>query len=184
LALAVAHSDGSGELDVLSLPRVVLLAHLPVAAGGQTQFSGDGSRLLYRDDSGQVWTIDTRTWKGRGLPLTGHVDPGDFALAPGDRLLATTARDGTAQLWDVESGRAIGSPLSLGVARPVSAAFTAGGTALVTLADDGRGAVWDLRPQSWQLRACAIAGRPLTRAEWQDALPGRAYAPACAPGSR
>ena len=29
-------------------------------------------------------------------------------------------------------------------------------------------------------RACAVAGRTLTRAEWNDALPERTYAPACA----
>ena len=28
-------------------------------------------------------------------------------------------------------------------------------------------------------RACAVAGRKLTRAEWNDVLPGRPYAPAC-----
>ena len=28
-------------------------------------------------------------------------------------------------------------------------------------------------------RACTIAGRTLTRAEWDDVLPARDYAPAC-----
>ncbi len=182
LALAIAHADGTGEVDVLSVPRLVMVARIAASAGGQTTFSRDGRRLFYRDDSGQVSTIDTRTWTVRGLPLNGAAKPADFALAPDDRTLVTTSADGTAQLSDVASGRAIGSPLRVGVARPVSAAFVAGGTALVTIADDGHGAVWDLRPRSWQIRACSIAARPLTRAEWQDVLPGRAYAPACADG--
>ena len=38
---------------------------------------------------------------------------------------------------------------------------------------------WDVRPSSWSRHACAVAGRTLTRAEWQDALPGRDYEPAC-----
>ena len=183
LAVAIAHSDGTGELDVLSVPRFALVAKVPVAPGGQTEFSRDGRRLLYRDDSGQVWTIDTRTWRVRGLTVGGRAKPGDFALAPDNRRLATTSGDGTAQLWDISSGRTIGSPLGVGVTRPVSATFVAGGTALVTLADDGRGAVWDLRPRAWQTRACTIAGRPLTRAEWRHVLPDRPYEPACAHGA-
>jgi hypothetical protein len=44
--------------------------------------------------------------------------------------------------------------------------------------------VWDVRPASWAARACAVAGPPLTRAEWREALPGRGYAPACRPRSQ
>jgi hypothetical protein len=35
-------------------------------------------------------------------------------------------------------------------------------------------------PSSWARFACAVAGRTLSRAEWQEALPGRDYSPACA----
>ena len=45
----------------------------------------------------------------------------------------------------------------------------------------GRAYRWDVRPSSWARHACAVAGRTLTRSEWQDVLPGRDYAPACAP---
>jgi hypothetical protein len=53
------------------------------------------------------------------------------------------------------------------------------GTRVVTLDDNGRGSLWDIQPQSWARRACEVAGRSLTRAEWNDALPERTYAPAC-----
>ena len=95
-------------------------------------------------------------------------------------MLATTSSDGTTQLWDIPSGRPIGTPLPGDPNHPVSAAFVEGGTHLVTLDDNGRGYVWDVQPHSWARRACAIAGRTLTRAEWQNALPERDYAPACA----
>jgi hypothetical protein len=55
----------------------------------------------------------------------------------------------------------------------------AGGTGLVTIGRDGRGSLWDLRPESWARRACAVAGRTLSRSEWRAALPERDYAPAC-----
>ena len=44
----------------------------------------------------------------------------------------------------------------------------------------GQGAVWDVDPESWERRACALANRTLTRQEWEEFLPGRAYEPACA----
>ena len=53
-----------------------------------------------------------------------------------------------------------------------------GGDRLAVFAERG-GYVWDVRPEAWERRACAVAGRRLTRAEWEAALPGREYAPAC-----
>ena len=59
-------------------------------------------------------------------------------------------------------------------------AFVDTGTHLVTVYDDGHGWSWDIRPRSWERRACEVAGRMLTRAEWQDALPEHRYDPTCA----
>jgi WD40 repeat protein len=179
VAATVAGPDGNGLLDILSMPRLTLAAHRPAIAGRQTQFSHDGRRLFYGDDAGRVWVLDTRTWKPRGPPLAGRAAAGRFALSPDDRVLASTAADGSTQLWQVSSGRPIGTALPGVAGRPVSAAFIDGGTELVTLHDNGRGYVWDLRPETWARRACAIAGRALTRTEWHDALPERHYQPAC-----
>ena len=95
-------------------------------------------------------------------------------------MVAVTANDGTTQLWDVPSRRPIGGALPGVAGRHVSTAGVERGRKLVTLDENGRGYVWDVRPQSWAQRACAIAGRTLTRAEWHDALPERDYAPGCA----
>jgi DNA-binding SARP family transcriptional activator/WD40 repeat protein len=180
LAATVVHKGGTGELDILSMPRLALLKQVPASPGRQIQFSRDGRVMFYGDDAGRVWTLDTRTWKPRGTPLAGQASPGAFALSPDERTLATTSSDGTTRLWDIPSRRPIGSALTGTVDRAVSAAFVDEGTQLVTLHDDGRGYLWDAHPQSWAERACAVAGRTLTRAEWQDALPDRDYAPACA----
>jgi hypothetical protein len=37
----------------------------------------------------------------------------------------------------------------------------------------------DMDSSTWTSEACSMAGRTLTRAEWSQFLPGRAYAPAC-----
>ena len=51
-----------------------------------------------------------------------------------------------------------------------------------TFGDTGQGFVYELRPAAWKQHACEVAGRVLTRREWELYLPGRAYAPACRSG--
>jgi WD40 repeat protein len=180
LGATVVREDGTGELDILSIPRLAVLARVRARAGTQTQFSRDGRQLFYGDDAGLVWTLDTRTWKPRGSPLGSQSGAGRFALSADSRVLAITAGDGTTQLWDVPSRRQIGGALPRVAGRHVRTAFVDGGNELVTLDENGRGYVWDVRPRSWARRACSVAGRPLTPAEWRDALPDRDYKPACA----
>jgi WD40 repeat protein len=176
---SIVHTDGNGELNILRLPRLELLAQKPAAPGRQTQFSRDGRRLFYGDAAGAVWTLDTHTWRPVGPPLRSGSGPGWFALSPDERLMATSRSDGSTQLWDLPSGRPIGTPLPGVPGSPARAAFVANGTGLVTIGRDGRGNLWDLRPESWARRACAIAGRTLSGSEWRNALPERGYAPAC-----
>jgi hypothetical protein len=45
--------------------------------------------------------------------------------------------------------------------------------------DSGNAVAWSLDPAVWAQRACEIAGRNLTEAEWNAFLPGRPYAPGC-----
>jgi WD40 repeat protein len=179
LAATVAGRD-RGHLDVVSLPRLNSIAHVPAALGEWGRFSHDGRLLLLGDYAGRAWLFDTRTWKPRGQPLVGHTRAVlTVSLSADGRTLATTSLDGTTRLWDVASGRTIGTPLPGVPDHPVSGAFVDNGRGLVTAYDNGRAYLWDVRPDSWARRACEIAGRTLTRAEWHDVLPERDYAPAC-----
>jgi hypothetical protein len=63
--------------------------------------------------------------------------------------------------------------------RQVAPEFSPDGAYLFAITDAGRSYRWDVRPSSWEQRACAVAGRRLTRAEWREALPGRSYTPEC-----
>jgi WD40 repeat protein len=173
-------ADDSGALDVLAIPRLQLVRQAVVPPVTQMAFSRDGKILFSADGTGRVWLLDARTWKPLGAPLLANASR--LAIDPSDRLLATSSTAGAVQLWDVSSGRPQGGTLpgTGGGGGPAQVAFVAGGSALVTLGTDGSGFVWDVRAQSWARRACAVAGRPLTAAEWRDALPELSYSASCA----
>jgi WD40 repeat protein len=83
------------------------------------------------------------------------------------------------RLWDIKTGQALGAPLPGVPSRHVATYFTPNGTHLIASSDTGRAYLWDIRPASLIRQACDIAGRQLTRAEWQQFLPGHDYDPAC-----
>jgi WD40 repeat protein len=180
LLVTATQRGGRGLVNILGMPRLQLLRRIVMPTAEQVLFSQDRDVLLYRDNAGHVGRLDTRAWTPVGAPLSGQQYLGSFAVDPRGGLLATTSTRGVVRLWDIGSGRPLGAALPGVPGRPAQAAFVAGGSALVTLYDDGRGFVWDVRPQSWARRACAVAGRTLTRAEWRQAFPNRRYAPACA----
>ena len=81
-------------------------------------------------------------------------------------------------LWDLPTQREVGAPPGV-PGRLTVPQFTPDGRSLLAITDAGRAYLWDVRPSRWMRQACDVAGRTLTRTEWQDALPGRDYAPAC-----
>jgi WD40 repeat protein/uncharacterized membrane protein YkvA (DUF1232 family) len=173
LAAAVSDLDGAGAaIEILSVPRLAHLTTMRAPAGQTLRFSPDGRLLAFGDVQGRVWLYDTRTWRPRGRPLLAHTGAVlTVSLSPDGRMLATTSDDGTTRLWDVSSGRPIGAALPGFAGHELAAAFADGGRRLVTLHDNGRGYLWDISPRSWARRACQVAGRTLTRAEWNGALP-------------
>jgi WD40 repeat protein/DNA-binding SARP family transcriptional activator len=173
--------DPATAIQILSVPSLAPMTTVRAPAVKTVQFSPDGRLLAFGDLQGRVRFYDTRTWRPRGRPLIAHTGAVDTVnLSPDGQTLATTSDDGTTRLWDLASRRPIGAALPGPAGHDLAAAFVDGGTHLVTLYDNGRGYLWDIRPQSWARRACRVAGRTLTRAEWNDALPEHTYAPACA----
>jgi WD40 repeat protein len=172
--------EGATAIEILSVPQLAQIKTLPTHAGTALRFSPDGRLLVFGDLRGRVWLYNTQTWTPRGSPLVAHTGAVvTVSFSPDGRTLATTSDDGTTRLWDVSSARAIGTALPGPAQHYVAAAFVDGGTHLVTLDDNSHGNLWDIQPHSWARRACQIAGRTLTRTEWNAALPERTYAPAC-----
>jgi WD40 repeat protein len=142
-------------------------------------FSPDGKELFVQDFNGKVTGFDPHT--GRSIatfpaPASGYSNL--LFTADGKWLVGS---DTTAiYVWDGRTRQLVVSqlsPPSNGATDALALAatddrrlFVATQTSLVAI---------DMDPSTWESQACSMAGRTLTRAEWTQFLPGRAYAPAC-----
>ncbi|KAG2344713.1 WD40 repeat-like protein [Suillus weaverae] len=85
--------------------------------------------------------IDTATWSGLYLDTS---YPDTILLSPNQRILASTSPfDKTAQLWNLETNKPIGTPLHH-QSYPDSATFSADGKFLVTSCHDDYMYTWDV----------------------------------------
>jgi WD40 repeat protein len=166
-------------LDAATLRRRAVLADSETTRYF-AHFTGDGRHVLGGGLGGRV-----RIWSAETGRLVGSVFAGNTeevlwpSMSPDHRMLATGSVDGTIRLFDLASRRPLGVPLPGLPNRPAAPLFTPDGAQLLAITTAGDSYRWDVRPSAWTRHACAVAGRPLTRSEWNEALPGRPYAPAC-----
>jgi class 3 adenylate cyclase/WD40 repeat protein len=138
--------------------------------------------LAATGDTGQVFLVDTGRRAVVGEPLaSGATQLLAVVASPDGSRIAATSWDGALRLWDRASGRALAPPLAGHAAFTRAVAWTDPGH-LLTGAFTGTVVSWDLAPQEWADRACALAGRDLTRAEWARHLPDEPYRRTCATG--
>ena len=86
----------------------------------------------------------------------GTTDGSTIAANGGDHLVT---------LFDVESGTVLGTPLSIADGEFNNVALSPEGSWLA-FAGGGGTLVWSLDPQRWLEAACEVAGRDLSRDEW------------------
>ena len=144
-------------------------------------FSPDSRRLLVRADSGDaIIELDPRTGEpiGPGYPGAERGDYGTIAFSADARwLFSRTPLSLSA--YDVSNRRLLFNDLPLASNMGEGSMAVAPDGYLYAATDSGVARL-DIDPQHWEDVACRLAGRSLTREEWDQLLPGRPYAPACA----
>jgi WD40 repeat protein/tetratricopeptide (TPR) repeat protein len=137
----------------------------PLVTGGTPRFAvfrGDGRQFLTVSDGGggpegngsavQVWDAEARP---TGSALLCRVPVHAAALAADGKTALTGGDDGTAVLWDVETGKPVGGPLRHG--RAVRAvAISPDARTLLTGSEDGTARLWEVTAEG----ACERAALP------------------------
>jgi WD40 repeat protein len=141
--------------------------------------SPDGRHLMGLDTDRRVrlMNLTTGTW----LPPATRADWASdftFVYSPDGTQVASSGPD-RIRLWDGRTGQYQASmPLPEG-APDVSIAFLPDSDGLLVTTVEGSSWTIPTRTSAWSDRACAIAGRNLTQAEWDQHFPGRAYRAQC-----
>jgi WD40 repeat protein/DNA-binding SARP family transcriptional activator len=141
--------------------------------------SNDGTTLVTGGQSSgeRFWNLSTGD--PIGSPISSHpVNTVD--LSPDGRTLAAAGR-GWVTVRDVGTESILGRSWSPGAAATdqLAALFAPDGHRLFIVSATGDAWVWNMDPVSWEGRACQIAGRSLSEAEWSVNLPDRPYEPTC-----
>ncbi len=145
-------------------------------------FSTDGRYLAAGRAGGKLTVLDTRDWEPVHESVTMHAELiTDVEWLPDNNTVVTTGRDEMVSLYDVERDLVRGSGL------PAAEQPGDGYTFLLPDPEDevvvfnegGPGHVYPMDPARWLGLACTVAGRDLTRAEWDRYLPGRPYRAVC-----
>jgi len=170
----------AGDIAVWDLRNHRLARTIHHPAGVQSiRFSPDGRTIVTGDFLGDVDFWDAATGRRVGHVLGGqNGDVLSVTYSPDGREVVTTSSDGQFRLWDVTSGKLVGGPLP-GADVGGFGTFSADGRYVIAAFWSGLGMIWNVDPGVWRLRACAVAHRQLTRAEWRNFLPGRRYRRVC-----
>ena len=113
-----------------------------------------------------------------------------MAFSPDGGLLATAGSNSTVRLWDADTGREIGAPMTPYIEDLQTLAFspsgntlaTGGGSVQVSTGPGGNGTIWlwDVAfPRDLLHAVCTLAGHPFTRQEWRKYVPSQPYQEVC-----
>ena len=116
-----------------------------------------------------------------GAPLTGH-NRGvtSVAFSPDGKLLASGSEGGSIILWDLVSRQPITPQLAGHQGNINSIVFSPNGEILASGSHDKTIILWDINVHSWRARACRVANRNLTSAEWDRYMGHEPYRRTCA----
>jgi WD40 repeat protein len=143
-------------------------------------FSPDGRLLAAGGEAGDLHVIDTETGEAREPVLIRDVPTTQVEWLRDGRTAVVTSRDGTVVLFDAERGQVRATLPASVDGGPGYARVVPDPAGEIVAFDDDRVALrYPTDPAVWLREACAVAGRDLTRAEWDRYLPGREWRPTC-----
>jgi WD40 repeat protein len=153
-------------LQVLAQPvHAVLTAGGPIKA---VAFSDDHGGLLATGGKA-VMLYRLTTNRPIGSPIVVAGGANGLAFNAAGTVLATADGDGTARLWDVATGREIGSPMPASSSNGVNAvAFGLHGTILATADGDGTARLWDVATHREIGPALVDGGHVVTNSQVTD----------------
>jgi WD40 repeat protein len=189
--------EGFGELSFTRDGRVLAASTVPYAVvawnarSGEQQLrvpaSDEATTFALAPDSelvavgsagGRVRLWDLRTGRPRGAAIkVAGADISQLAISPDGRLLAASAYNGTAAVWDLRTRTRLGEEFPDVKSPAPSVAFKPDGRLIV--GELVSAVEWPLERPTLQRFACQIAGRDITRAEWEDVLPNQPYRRVC-----
>lgn len=142
--------------------------------------SPDGAAVVtsngFARPGGRIWRRDGDELHDHELPYGEELRAAAFS--PDNRVLAIAGADGSIQFWDAARTAPIADRVTLHSREVTGVTFSPDGELLASAAADGAVRLW-AAPTTWVRHACELAGRNLTREEWDRYLPGRAYVRNC-----
>jgi WD40 repeat protein/DNA-binding SARP family transcriptional activator len=145
-------------------------------------FAPAGDLLAAGTLAGTVELWNPATGKRLAQPLLADSSSAIADIAfdrSGQRFATTGLQDSTVKIWFTGSLEQEGPRLAAGPDATAAAAFEPGGQGLLAVDDHGGAFTWPMSLTSWEQRACSLAGRNLTRAEWAQFVAGPRYATVC-----
>jgi WD40 repeat protein len=158
-------------------------------------YSPDGSTIASVDFNGLLTLTDSATGQPAGPPFAiSQLGLNSVGWSPDGSTVVTSDWNGIVRLTDVATGREIGPPFRAPEpdapfpGQPASftqwwmTEFTPPDGRDVVVSDDtGKAWVFPVSLNDWEARACQVADRNLTAAEWAQYVPGVPYQNVCPP---
>lgn len=136
-------------------------------------YSPDGQRIgATKGDQIGLLDAESRDWIAR--PSAAQPYGGPYSAFSSDGSAFATSDLKKVAVWNGRTGEFIGA-----VAVAEAAMGFLNPSTLVIAGADGSVRTWDLRAETWTAKTCQMAGRGLTKDEWNIFLPDRAYRDPC-----